>query len=102
MAFSDQAALAVDAAFQAKVRVALVTAAVDVMGEDKTGMSDAKYGKRQALAYAVLQSGGASQTERFAWAVAANVAVSSGSTDSDIQFTVNSVWDDMSGVVGGE
>lgn len=101
MAFTDQAALAIDTAFRARVRVAIVTAAKDVMGETPTG-SDAKFGKRAGLARLVLADGGQLMLEPFAWAVVANAAISSGSSDSDIQFTVNSVWDDLAGVMGTE
>lgn len=97
MTYATQATLAADAAFQARVRVAIVTAAVDVMGEAKT-MDDTVFNKRQSFAFQVI-SDSAGYLERFVWAVVANVAISSGSTDSDIQFTVNSIWDDLSGVI---
>lgn len=97
MTYASAATLAADAAFQARVRVAIVTAAVDVMGESKTGLSDTVFDKRQALAHAVLNDS-AGYLDRFVWCVVANVAISSASTDSDIQFTVNSVWSDLSGV----
>ncbi|WP_242890291.1 hypothetical protein [Actinomadura litoris] len=99
MAFTDQAALADDATFRAKVRVALATAAVQVMGEDKGQMSDTQFGKRQALAYDVLRAAASGMLlEAFVWAVVANAAITGASTDSDLQFTVNSVWGDLSGV----
>lgn len=97
MAFTDQATLADDPAFRAKVRVATVTAAKDILGEAKGGFSDTKFGKRQSLADQVITNSG-SFVDRFAWAVAASPAISAGSSDSDIQFTVNSVWDDLAGV----
>ena len=56
MAYTDQAALADDPTFRSTVRVALATAAVQVMGEDKASYSDVQYGKRQALAYEVLRA----------------------------------------------
>lgn len=103
MAFADQAALADDDAFRARVRVALMTAAVDVSGESVGGMSATKYAKRQILAYEVLKSAaGGPHLEAFTWGVAANPAVTSGSNDGDIQFTVNSLIDDMAGVRGGD
>jgi hypothetical protein len=101
MTYADQAALAIDTAFRARVRMAVVTAAKDVMGETQPG-SDAEYGKRQALAAHVLTDGGSADLERFAWAVTSNAAVTSSSLDSDIQFTVNSLWDDLAGVTGNE
>ncbi|GAA3957762.1 hypothetical protein GCM10023085_45340 [Actinomadura viridis] len=97
MAFADQAALAEDPAFRNRVRMAIVTAAKDIMGEAPDGMSDATAGKRQALAYDVL-TGSAMFVDRFTWAVAANPAVTGESPDDAIQFTVNSSWDDLAGV----
>jgi hypothetical protein len=92
VAFTDQAALAADTAFQGRVRVALETAAEQIAAEAKGGMDDVVYGKRQALASAVLTSAAQDLLPAFVWAVTANPAISGGSTDSDIQFTVNSVW----------
>jgi hypothetical protein len=96
VAYVDQAALADDETFRGRVRVAMVTAAINVMGEAKE-TDDQIYGKRQALAYQVLTNSG-SYVDQFSWSVAANVAITASSIDSDIQFTVNSLWDDLSGV----
>lgn len=99
MAYSDQAALAADQPFRDRVRVALATAAVQVMGEDKASYDDIVYGKRQALAYDVLRAAADGMwLEAFVWAVIQNAAITSTSLDSDIQFQVNAVWDDLSGV----
>ncbi len=99
MAYADQAALAIDPAFQLRLKVAMATAAVQVAGEDKAQMSDAVYAKRQALAGDVLRQP-AKWVESFAWAVTSNAAITSSSGDSDIQFTVNSMWSDIAGVTG--
>lgn len=99
MAFTDQATLAKDTTFQDRVRVAIVTSATQALGEAKGSMSDQVYGKRQYLAYEILSNSGGF-TERFSWAVAANPAITSGSNDGDIQFTVDSVFSDMAGVTG--
>lgn len=99
MAYTDQAALAADQTFRDRVRVALATAAVQVMGEAKGEYSDTEYGKRQALAYQVLQAAaGGMWLEAFVWATVQNAAITGASLDSDIQFQVNAVWDDLSGV----
>lgn len=99
MAYTDQASLADDPTFRSTVRVALATAAIQVMGEDKASYSDAQYGKRQALAYEVLRAASSGvYLEMFVWAVVQNAAITGASTDQDIQFTVNSVWDDLAGV----
>lgn len=92
MAFADQAVLAADTAFQARVRVAVETAAEDIAAEAKGSQDDVIYGKRQALASTVLTSAGQDLLLAFVWAVVANPVITSGSTDSDLQFTVNSVW----------
>lgn len=70
----SQAVLAADPGFRSRVYVALVAAAVSVAGESKAAMSDTVYGKRQALAYAVLTSPQAF-VERFAVMAAANPTI---------------------------
>lgn len=53
---------------------------------------------RRALAARVLENReGIDYASRFALAVARNDQINAGSTDNDIQFTVNSVWDAMAG-----
>lgn len=99
MAFTDQATLADDITFRSRVRVALATAAVQVMGEAKAAYSDEHFGKRQSLAYEVLRAASSGMyLEAFVWATVQNAAITSSSLDSDIQFQVNAVWDDLSGV----
>ena len=95
--YTAAATLATDTTFRDRVRMAIMTAGIQVMGETKN-TSDTVFGKRQGLAYAILSSGGLSHLEPFCWAVAANVAIEANSNDSDIQFTVNSLWADMAGV----
>src|SRR3954466_3112459 len=99
MTYLDQASLASNADFQLKVKVAIATAATQVAGEAKASLSDAVYAKRQALAIDVLRES-ARWVERWAWAIVSNAAITSGSSDSDIQFTVNSMWNDLAGVTG--
>lgn len=102
MAFTDQILLAQDVGFRQRVRMAAVTAAIQIAGEAKGSMSDAHYAKRQSLAQRVLLTAGGGDRsevlEMFAWACAQNVALSTSSSDSDLQFTVDSVWDDCAGV----
>jgi hypothetical protein len=98
MAFVDQAALASDTSFLARVRVAVVTAATQIMGEDKAAADDVVFAKRQALAGDALTTAGLSVLQAFAWAVVANPSIVTGSTDSDIQFTINAVWNDIARV----
>lgn len=101
MAFTDQAALADDAGFRPRVRVALATAALQVMGEAKEDKTDDEFGRRQALAYEVLRTAASGVLlEAFVWAVVANPAVTAQAIDNDIQFSVNSAWGDIAGVRG--
>ena len=99
MAYTDQATLAVDATFRDRVRVAVATAAVPIMGEAKDTYSDVKYGKRQSLAYDVLRAAASGPLlEAFVWATVQNAAITGTSGDQDIQFQVNASWDDIAGV----
>lgn len=98
MAYTDQAALAADATFRSRVRMAMTVAAVQIAAEAQGSQDAGIYGKRQALANAVLLGSGGNYLEAFAWAVAENAAITSGSLDSDIQFQVNSVWNALAGV----
>jgi hypothetical protein len=101
VAYTDQATLAKDATFRDKVRVAVMTAAIAIAGEVIGGHDTTQYGKRQQLAALVLLTGGGGNwLEVFSWAITQNAAITSSSTDSDIQFTCNSVWDDIAGVTG--
>jgi hypothetical protein len=99
MAYTDQATLAADTVFRDRVRVALATAAVQVMGEDSATYSDSEYGKRQSLAFEVLRAAASGMwLEAFVWATVQNAAVTGASLDSDIQFQVNAAWGDIAGV----
>lgn len=100
MAFADQVLLARDSDFRDKVHMGLVTAAKDVMGETKT-VGDQVYGKRQALAYQILRNSDA-WLDCFAWVVASNPSISATSNDSDIQFTINGLINDMAGVTADD
>lgn len=101
MSFDSQSALAKDPAYRAKVRQAVIYAAMDIMGEAKAGgMSDAKFGKRQALAQDIIRTGGAGYEEAFSWLVSVfnGGIVQGNSGDQDFQFAVNSLFDDVAGV----
>lgn len=102
--------------FRQRVRMASVTAAVAVQGEatDSAGMTPAKYTKRQALATKVITTAGEGTPDEdlkrmFVFACAndtltdtwvGNEKEDGAIPDGDIQFTVNSVWDDCAGVTG--
>jgi hypothetical protein len=100
MAFVDSYALAQDAVFLTKITVCIRKTALAVAGETPSG-KDQSDAKRHALAVSVLQDEGV-WAERFAYAVVAGGIITGASSDSDIEFTVNSVWSDMAGVSGKE
>jgi hypothetical protein len=96
MGLSDQVMLARDGDFQDRVAMAAVIAAQAVSGEDQGTRNAGQATLRGQLATSVLNNV-SEHTQAFAWSVAANPAITAGSSDSDIQYTVNSVWDDVSG-----
>lgn len=101
MSFQEQATLAEDQSFRNRVRQAVCFAAMNVMGEVKPPeMSDTHAGKRAALADSILRSGGAQHVDAFAWLVSVfnGGIIQANAPDNDIQFAVNSLFDDMSGV----
>ena len=100
MDFLGQIELAEDGAFQARVRQAVVTAAVQILADRpmNTPQAIALHGKRAALAHSTLVDP-LSKQRAWAYAVASNVAISPESSDGDIQWTVNAMWDAMAGVV---
>ena len=98
MAYIDQATLAADVTFRARVRMAMMTAAVQISAE-ALGQEDPNvYGKRQTLTGVVLLGSGGNYLDAFAWAVAQNATITGASLDSDIQFQVNAVWNALAGV----
>lgn len=100
MTFLEQIQLAEDGEFQARVRQAAITAAAQIMADqpDNTPQAIAKHALRTKLALDVLRSPSA-WARPIAAAVVTNVAISVESTDSDLQWTVNSLWDALAGVV---
>jgi hypothetical protein len=100
MAFIDQATLAIDPTFQARCRVAALKAATNVAAEgwDSGTVSYSRYAMRRHLAPSILTQPSAHQ-ETWAWAVAAQPAINAASTDADIEFTINSLWNHYAGVL---
>lgn len=96
MSYLDAANLANDLDFRKKVIVAIVTASTNIIGETPSD-NPQKDSARKALGIQVINNPNAF-VDRFALAVVANPAISEISSDSDIQFTVNSIWDDVAGV----
>lgn len=100
MDFLGQIELAESGEFQARVRQAVITAALQILADRpiNTPQAIALHGKRAALAHAMLIDP-LSKQRAWAYAVASNVAISKDSTDGDLQWTVNSMWNAMAGVV---
>lgn len=100
MDFLGQIALAEDGEFQARVRQAVVTAAVAIMADapENTPEAIAVHAKRAALANRVLLDPTGLQ-RAWAYMVVSNPAIDDTATDSDLQWTVSSMWNAMAGVV---
>lgn len=95
--FPDSADLAVNPSFVRRVTVAMVTAAIAVAQEAQEPSPGTDYWRlRRALSVNVLQDPDA-WAPKFSWAVAVNTVVTAESSDSDVQWTVNSVWASMAG-----
>jgi hypothetical protein len=95
MSFQSASELAQDPVFQNRVQIAVIIAAKDITSETDTGM--VAHAKRQTRAVSVLNY---PQAHLIPWAlaVASNPSITDQANDGDIQFTVNSLWDGMSGV----
>ena len=96
-----------DGELRKRIRMASVQTALAVQGEAPASQTPEALVKRAALAARVLASaggGGAGDDlgTAFVWAVVSGALVTPQSTDSDIQFTVNSVFSDLAGVTGAE
>lgn len=101
MGFAEQIATAKDPGFRDRVRMAIILAAQAIASEPSHDpvadpVHAPYWSHRHATAVAVLNDSDAN-VDKFAWAVAANPVITAASPDGDIQFTVNSVWDDISG-----
>lgn len=89
MDFLERAQLANDGDFKRRVEIAVIKAAISIMNEDDT---TANHADRVAFARFALHYGDQA-AHRMARGVVANVAITAESTDSDIEYTVNSMWD---------
>ncbi|MFC0546940.1 hypothetical protein [Kutzneria chonburiensis] len=81
--------------FLNRIEAAMVTAAVAI-GNEGTNAGTEYERLRQALATNVLQNR-VHYADAFAWPVAANPVITADSSDNDLQYTVNSVWDAVAG-----
>jgi hypothetical protein len=94
MSFQDAFALADTPEFQRRVTVALVKSAVAVMAE---GSSAPNHQLRGTYASKVLASPEV-EGMNMALGVTTNAAITENSSDSDIEFTINTLFDAYSGV----
>lgn len=100
MALIDQYQLAQDGEFRGRVQQALLTSAVNVMAEatdEQNGPTFVQHQQRANFAQRVLNNPNAI-AKSHAFAIASNPAITDQSTDNDLQFTVNSMWNAFSGV----
>jgi hypothetical protein len=85
--------------FRARVQMALVKTAILVAGEGKSDMTETTWEKRGRHAAEVLRNPTA-WIDQYALAVAANPAITAASADTDVEFTIVSVFSDLAGVSG--
>lgn len=95
MAFLDQYTLANDAEFINRVEMAMVKSALAVCAESDTTPNHAARAQwgTQVLRDPNFYAG------RVVYGVTSNPVITAQSSDSDIEFTVNSDWDAYAGVV---
>lgn len=94
MAFIDKAELGLDPTWRSRCQVAALIAAADVSAEDV-----ATPGHNIRAAYATKYTNqSATMSGPVAMAVASAPGITGAdATDQDIQFTINSIWDLLSG-----
>lgn len=95
MSFLESYDLATDAVFVSRVEIALAKSAVAVSSEDPTTPYHAE---RAAYSKRVLDAP-ASAASSAAIGVVTNAAIDESSPDDAIEFTINSLWNALSGVV---
>lgn len=84
--------------FQRRVKSAMVTAAVQIGAENTDSPPTEAQRLRHALSANVLLDPN-KWARNFAEAVAQNPVITYTSSDNDIQFTTNSVWNAVAGVL---
>lgn len=101
MAAIDNYDLAQDANFRSKVKSLMLKSAIAVCGEDPTNKSTAFIQKRANAANFTIYNQGKAM-DIFSHLVTANGTLTIDSSDNDIEFTINSLWDDYSNVTYNE
>ena len=93
--------LSQDATFKGRIQIAMTQAAISIGGEALGTLKYGQWVKRADLAHDVLTDPDL-WVQQFTYAVCQNTDITILSTDSDLEFMVNSVWDDMAGVTGND
>jgi hypothetical protein len=84
--------------FRRRVQMAMVKVATLIVDEAHQVVPET-HRRRWQLATSVLASGvGSTWVDAFSLAVATNPVISANSSDNDLEFTVNSVWNHLAGV----
>lgn len=91
--YTSQAALAVDVAFQARVKIAAYNAAINITSESTNATNHAR---RTNFAQAYAQNPDM-YVAKLAFGVAADPTILAGATDAAIQNRVNAIWDTYAG-----
>ncbi len=108
MTFNEQINLAQHGDFKRQVKMAIIKSALDTVGEAPASspanipLDDARHDLGVQILDDIL-FGDSTLLIRFAYACAANnnlVADQASNSDADVQFTVNTIYDDMAGVSG--
>lgn len=96
MSFQTSFSLATTGDFRQRIKICIIKSAQSVMTEAASGNTD-RDNRRRNLANSILRSPD-SYVEAFSFLVAANPAITAASSDSDIEFTVNSGFNGMANV----
>ena len=101
MTYAQMAAMAADATFRTSVRCAALSYAQVVIAAAPTSANRVDE-KRYSLAAATIADGGAAMLDRFAWGTATRPGFSATPTEADIDYAIQTGWDDMALVTGAE
>jgi hypothetical protein len=99
MTLETDHALSQDATFRKKVEVAMSRRAKTIQGESQGTLRKRQWDKRQSLATRVLDNPSAFISV-FSLHVASDAAITSSSSDTDIETKIGEVWEDVAGVSG--
>lgn len=84
-------------AFQKRVQMLSLQSATQIIGEDLSTFSAAQVAKRHDFAMKVLEDPNHC-ADIIARVCAAQGTLTSESNDGDIQYTINTIWNDLAGV----